>query len=114
VTETISISPGEKVILSDKAKYHGTHGTLYLTNKRLIFTYEKRGIIFKGKYTPVNLPLNRISEVAIIGVGPFKKISVNTLRDAMSIGIPRYEFKVHNPETWKANIDGACREVTSQ
>lgn len=100
--------------MSGEAKYHGTKGTLYLTNKRLTFVYEKRGIIFKGKYAPVNLPLERISEVAIVGAGPFKKISINTIRNERSFGIPRYEFKVRSPEAWRVKIEWACAEAATR
>ena len=77
----IALSPSEKIIMEGVAKYHGTGGTLHLTNKKLAFTYEKRGIIFKGGYAPLNLPLEKISGVAIIGAGPFKKISVNLIKE---------------------------------
>jgi len=103
----VTLSPDEHILLTDQAKYHGTRGTLYLTNKKLEFDYEKRGIIFKGKYSAVNLPLERMAEVAVIGVGPFRKLSINLVKDQISYGIPRYEFNVENPETWKAKIEVA-------
>lgn len=101
----VSLSPDEHILLTDEARYHGTRGELYLTNKKLAFEYEKRGVIFKGKYSAVNLPLERISEVSIVGVGLFKKLSINTIKDQASFGIPRYEFNVKYPETWKAKIE---------
>jgi predicted RNA-binding Zn-ribbon protein involved in translation (DUF1610 family) len=112
----ISLSPDEHILLADEAKYHGTRGKLYLTNKRLVFEYEKRGIIFKGKYIAVNLPLERISGVSIVGVGFIKKLSINTIRNQASFGIPRYEFSVKHPETWKAKIEVArmTPTITSQ
>jgi len=110
----ISLSPGEEVSTSGEANYYGTKGTLYLTNKRLTFVYEKRGIIFKGKYTPINLPIEIISEVAIVGAGPFKKISINIVRDERSFGIPRYEFKVRDPEAWKTKIEWSCADAISR
>lgn len=105
---------GENIIMSSKAKYHGTKGTLYLTNKRLAFMYEKRGIISRNKYTPVNLPLNTISEVTVVGKGPFKKISVYTYKDKLPSGLPRYEFKVHSPESWTLKIEEACSRLTPE
>lgn len=105
----VSLSPNERVLLKDKAKYHGTKGTLYLTNKKISFDYEKRGIVFKGKYSAVNLPFERISEVSVIGVGPFKKLAINTVRDQSSFGVPRYEFNVNDPQTWKTEIEVARR-----
>jgi len=105
----VSLSPNERVLLKDKAKYHGTSGTLYLTNKKISFDYEKRGIVFKGKYSAVNLPFERISEVSVIGVGPFKKLAINTVRNQSSFGVPRYEFNVNNPQNWKTEIEVARR-----
>lgn len=103
---------GENIILSSNAKYHGTKGTLYLTDKRLAFVYEKRGIMSRNKYTPVNLLLNAISEVTVVGKGPFKKISIYTYKDKLPSGLPRYEFKVHNPESWTLKIEEACLGLT--
>jgi hypothetical protein len=105
----VSLSPNEKILLQDIAKYHSTRGTLYLTNKKISFEYEQRGIIFKGKYSAVNLPLERISEVAVVGAGPFKKLAINMARDKTSFGLPRYEFNVNNVETWKAKADIAIQ-----
>jgi len=105
----VSLSPDEKVLLKDEARYHGTRGTLYLTNKKISFDYEKRGIVFKGKYSAVNLPFERISEVSVIGVGPFKKLAINTVRDQSSFGVPRYEFNVNDPQNWKTEIEVARR-----
>jgi len=105
VSALVSLSPDEHILLTDEAKYHGTKGKIYLTNKKLAFEYKQRGIIFKGKYSAVNLPLERISEVSVVGVSLFKKLSVNTIKDQASFGILRYEFNVKYPETWKAKIE---------
>jgi len=109
----VTLAPDEHILLTNQAKYHGTRGTLYLTNMKLEFEYEKRGIIFKGKYSAVNLPLQRVAEVSIIGIGPFKKLSINLVKDQSSYGIPRYEFNVENPETWKAKVEIA-KSVTTE
>lgn len=103
----VTPSLGERILLTDQAEYHGTRGELYLTNKRLKFDYEKRGIIFKGKYSAVSIPLERVAGVDVIGIGPFKKLSVNLVKDTSSFGIPRYEFNVENSETWKTEIEAA-------
>lgn len=105
----VSLSPNEKILLQDVAKYHGTKGMLYLTNRKISFEYEQRGIIFKGKYSAVNLPLERISEVAIVGAGPFRKLAINMIRDKSTFGLPRYEFNVNDVEPWKAKIDDAVQ-----
>jgi len=109
MTLMVSLSLNEKILLQDIAKYHGTKGTLYLTNKKISFEYEQRGIIFKGKYSAVILPLERISEVAIVGAGPFKKLAINMIRDKSALGLPRYEFNVNDVETWKTKIDNAMQ-----
>jgi len=106
----LSLFPGEEVTMSGDANYYGTKGMLYLTNKRLAFVYEKRGIVFKSRGTPVNLPLEAISEISIIGTGPFKKISIHTEKDKVA-GLPRYEFKVRSPNSWKIKIESACSEA---
>ena len=105
----VSLSPDERILLKSAAKYHGTRGTLYLTNKKISFEYEQRGIIFKGKYSAVNLPFERISEVSVVGVGPFKKLTINTVRDQGAFGVPRYEFNINDPETWKTEFEVASR-----
>lgn len=109
MSQMVSLSSNEKVLLKDEAKYHGTKGTLYLTNKKVSFEYEKRGIIFKGKYSAVNLPLERISELSVVGVGPFKKLAINVVKDQRSFGVPRYEFNVNDPDTWKTEVEVARR-----
>lgn len=109
MSQLVSLSPNERILLKYKAKYHGTRGTLYLTNKKISFEYEKRGIVFKGKYSAVNLPLQRISEISVIGFGPFKKLAINTVRNQSSFGVPRYEFNINDPQTWKREIEVARR-----
>ena len=105
---------GENITMSGEANYHGTKGTLYLTDKRLAFVYEKRGITSRNKYTPVNLLLDAISEVTVVGKGPFKKISICTRKDRLPLGLPRYEFKVQNPESWTLKIEEACLRTMTE
>ena len=109
-----SLFLGEDITMSSKADYHGTKGTLYLTDKRLAFVYEKKGITSRNKYTPVNLPLDTISEVTVVGKGPFKKISVYTQKGKLPSGLPRYEFKVQNPKSWTLKIEEACLRVMTE
>jgi hypothetical protein len=110
VRPMVSLSPNERVLMAEAARYYGTNGTLCLTNKKISFEYEQKGILFKGKYTALVLPLDKISEVAIVGTGPFKKLTVNMVRDKSSfVGLPRYEFNVSNGDTWKAKIDDATQ-----
>lgn len=91
----------------DDTKYHGTRGKLCLTNMRVLFEYEKRGIVFKSRYSSIDIPLIKISEINVIGIGPFKKIAINTFREPGTFGIPRYEFSMTDPEVWKEKIEVA-------
>lgn len=109
----LSLFPGEEVTMSSEANYYGTRGILYLTNRRLAFVYEKRGLLFKSRGTPVNLLLEAISEISVIGTGPFKKVSVFTHKDKVA-GLPRYEFKVRSPESWKVKIENACTKAVTE
>ena len=100
--------------MKGEAKYHGTNGTLYLTEKRLAFVYEKRSFTSRNKYTSVDLPLSVISEVTEQGRGLFKKILVFTYREKLPIGLPRYEFKVKNLKSWINKIQEECSKETSE
>jgi hypothetical protein len=94
----VSLSPDEIVLFQSPAKYNGTKGKFYLTNKKVTFDYEQRGIFFRGQYTALDLVLERISTLSIVGAGPFKKLAINLVKDSQSFGIPRHEFNVENPE----------------
>jgi hypothetical protein len=105
----VSLSPDEIVLFQGSAKYNGTRGNFYLTNKKVTFDYAQRGVFFKGQYTALDLPLDRISTLSVIGAGPFKKLAINIVRDNQSVGIPRHEFNVDNPEKWMTEIEVARR-----
>ena len=105
----VSLSPDELVLFQGSAKYNGTRGKFYLTNKKVTFDYEQRGVFFKGQYTALDLPLERISTLSVIGAGPFKKLAINIVRDNQSVGIPRHEFNVESPEKWMTEIEVARR-----
>jgi hypothetical protein len=94
----VSLSPDEIVLFQSPAKYNGTKGKFYLTNKKVTFDYEQRGIFFRGQYTALDLVLERISTLSIVGAGPFKKLAINLVKYSQSFGIPRHEFNVENPE----------------
>ena len=108
----VSLTPNERVLKKDNAKYRDTRGTLCLTTKKLVFDYEQRGIFFKGKYTSITLPLERIAELSVVGIGPFKKLAVNVVRDKPSFGLPRHEFKVSEPDVWRIEIEVAKQQQT--
>jgi len=105
----VSLSPDEIILFQGSAKYNGTTGNFYLTTKRVTFDYAQRGVFFKGQYTALELPLERISTLSVTGAGPFKKLAINTVRDNQSVGIPRHEFSVNNPEKWMTEIEVARR-----
>jgi hypothetical protein len=105
----VSLSPDEIILFQGSAKYNGTRGKFYLTTKRVTFDYEQRGIIFKGQYTALDLPLEKISTLSVVGAGPFKKLAINTVKDNQSFGMPRHEFSVENPEKWMMEIEVARR-----
>jgi hypothetical protein len=105
----VSLSPDEIVLFQCLAKYNGTKGNLCLTSKKISFDYAQRGIFFKGQYTALDLPLERISILSVVGAGPFKKLAVNTIKDNQSVGILRHEFNVDNPEKWMTEIEVARR-----
>jgi rubrerythrin len=46
---------------------------------------------------------------ALVGAGMFKKLAINLVRDNQSVGIPRHEFNVENPEKWLTEIEVARR-----
>jgi len=90
----VPLLPNEHILMFDDAKYQGTKGQLFLTNRKIAFEYEKRGSI--------SIPLERISEVSIVGAGLFKRLVVNTVRDA---GLLEHRFGVEHPETWRDQIE---------
>jgi hypothetical protein len=105
----VSLSPDELVLFQGSAKYNGTRGTFYLTSKKVTFDYAQRGIFFKGQYTALDLPLERISTLSVVGAGPFKKLAINAVKDNQSVGLLRHEFNVDNPEKWMTEIEVARR-----
>lgn len=105
----VSLFPDEIVLFKGSAKYNGIRGNFYLTTKKVTFDYNQRGIFFKGQYTALDLPLERISTLSVVDAGPFKKLAINIVRDNQSVGIPRHEFGVDNPEKWMTEIEVARR-----
>ncbi len=105
----VSLSVNETVLFQGSANYNGTRGTLCLTNKKLSFDYNQRGIIFKGNFNSLGLPLERIANLSVVGFGPFKKLSINLVRDNRSFGVLRHEFKINEPEKWLTEIEVARR-----
>ena len=96
--------------MTDPAKYQGIQGALYLTNKKIVFDYEERGIFFIGQHSALSLPLESISSSSVVGLGPFKRLVIITATDFDSFGTPRHEFVMDNPEEWKERIELAKRK----
>ena len=106
----VSLSADEIMLMTDPAKYQGIQGALYLTNKKIAFDYEERGIFFIGQHSALSLPLERISSVSVVGVGPFQRLIIDTVSDFDSFGTPKHEFIMDNPEKWKERIELAKRK----
>ena len=96
----VSLSPDELVLFQGSAKYNGTRGKFYLTNKKVTFDYEQRGIFFKGQYTALDLPLERISTLSVVGAGHSRN-----LRLTQSKIISWLEFRDMSL-TWKTPKNG--------
>ncbi|MFH1773628.1 MAG: hypothetical protein ABH874_01550 [Methanobacteriota archaeon] len=105
----IPLSLGEEVILSGHGKYGNTQGVLYLTNRRIVFEYE-RGFISKTTVVPVNFPLSTIAGVSVGGL--IKKLVITVQRGVIP-GPINYEFNIGEPERWARRIQMAMSETPS-
>ena len=108
----VSLSVDEIMLLADPAKYQGIEGTVCLTNRKITFDYEQRGIFFIGKHSALTLPLESISSTLVAGIGKFKRLVINVVSDFGSFDKPIHEFKMENPEKWKDKIELAKGTIT--
>ena len=101
----VSLSADEIMLFADPAEYQGIEGTVCLTNKKITFDYEQRGIFFIGQHSALTLPLESISSISVVGIGKFKRLVINVVSDFGSFDTPTHEFKMENPENWKERIE---------
>ena len=107
----VSLSADEIMLFADPAEYQGIKGMVCLTNKKITFDYEQRGIFFIGQHSALTIPLESISSVLVVGIGQFKRLVLSVVSDFGSFGTPKPEFKIENPENWKERIKSAKRMV---
>ena len=103
----VSLSVDEIILLADQAEYQGMEGTVCLTNKKITFDYEQRGIFFIGQHSALTLPLESVSSTSVVGIGKFKRLIINAVSDFGSFDTPKHEFRMENPEKWKERIEFA-------
>jgi len=108
----VSLSADEIMLFADPAEYQGLEGMVCLTNKKITFDYEQRGIFFIGQHSALTLPLESISSALVVGIGKFKRLVLIVVSDFRSFDTPRHEFKIKNPENWKERIQLAKGIIT--
>jgi hypothetical protein len=92
--------PGEALVWSGVMNYDDKYsGTLYVTNRRLFFEYE-RGIVKKKGYVAAETPLREITNVSI-EKGPW---NWNVLVIAAKDRRHRFMFRVEHPEVLMGKI----------
>ena len=102
---------GEKPVYAGRAKYNRTSGTLYLTDRRLIFEYEQ-GFVTKRTYVSMDVPLsdiqNATTEMPRFGIGPMNKLVIATKRGSQGFGMNRIELSTDtSPDLWVQKISEA-------
>lgn len=94
--------PGEEVLAGEHTKFYNTHGYLTLTNRRLIFEHEPRGLE-KKPHTSVDMQLEGISDVMVEGLS--KKLVIIVKLGFFGRDVTgRLEFSVHDPSSWKSRL----------
>jgi hypothetical protein len=103
---------GEHAFFAGKGRYSGTVGVLYLTNKRILFEYEK-GLITRSTYISLDLPLPNIKSVAVerprFGLAALvTNLIITTKRGSMGFGRNRVKISdLATPDIWATKIDDA-------
>jgi hypothetical protein len=114
-----TFSAEESAIYAGKAKYDGTKGFLYVTNRRLFFEYIK-GFPVSRTYTSLDIPLDNITNViaekpiiSFASVG--EKIVITTRRGTVGFGLNRIEFSTEaEPDLWVVKINEAISKSKSK
>jgi hypothetical protein len=110
---------GESAILADKARYSGTAGVLYLTNRRVFFEYE-RGLVTKHTYVSLDVPLPNVESAIVerprFGPGPLAtNLVITTKRGSMGFGLTRIKISdLSTPDVWATRIDAAVSGEATQ
>jgi hypothetical protein len=101
--------PGEEVLAGEHTKFYNTHGYLTLTNRRLIFEHEPRGLE-KKPHTSVDMQLEGISDVTVEGLS--KKLVIIVKPGFFGRDVTgRLEFSVHDPFSWKSRLVALRRSI---
>lgn len=111
----------EKIILEKSARYEGgggikipgrKKGTLYLTNKRIIFEYYE-GLISKKTFTPLDESISKISNV--VGEGTIsKKLVVEFTSSNQQKGYGqsgRVKFSTDDVSEWVREVKMAISDI---
>ncbi|MGA1975008.1 MAG: hypothetical protein ABSG92_05170 [Conexivisphaerales archaeon] len=103
---------GEHALLAGKARFSGTVGVLYLTNRRILFEYEK-GLITKGTYVSLDIPLPTVENVIVerprFGLGPLAtNLIIATKRGSIGFGLRRVKISdLATPDVWVTKVNDA-------
>ena len=103
---------GEHAFFAGKGRYSGTVGVLYLTNKRVLFEYEK-GVITKSTYVSLDIPLPNVESVVVerprFGLAALvTNLVITTKRGSMGFGMNRIKISdLATPDIWATKIDDA-------
>lgn len=99
----VVMKEGERVLFQTGAKYEhgkgfrvptGTNGTLFVTNKRILFEYSQ-GLISKSTFLGVQQPVDTITNVTTQGmIGKKLVIEFNPTGDQKIIGNPMVVLSV--------------------
>jgi len=96
------LKPGEEVLAGEHTRFYNTHGYLMLTNRRLIFEHESRGLE-KKPHTSVDMQLEGISDVLVEGIR--KKLVIITKPGSFGKDVTgRLEFSVRDPYSWSSRL----------
>jgi len=103
---------GEHAFHAGKGRYSGTVGVLYLTNKRILFEYEK-GLVTKSTYVSLDIPLSAVESVAVerprFGLAALvTNLIITTKRGTVGFGMNRIKVSdLAAPDIWATKIDDA-------
>ncbi|HVP22580.1 MAG TPA: hypothetical protein VMS77_01555 [Conexivisphaerales archaeon] len=103
---------GEHAYYAGKGRYSGTSGVLYLTNRRILFEYEK-GRITKHTYISLDIPISSVEGVSVerprFGLASLvTNLIIITRRGSVGFGLNRIKISdLASPDIWATKIDDA-------